>query len=299
MLAILAESLVLFLVCGFLFYFLKLHRNPNNKRLHIFLSGAFLGFLALTKVIFGYVILTLIACYLIFLIFSRSNKTKNSLLVLVISFMFCIPYLMYTYSVTGKAFVWGTQGGEMLYWRSSPFQKEQGNWTSIKSVLEDKPSDYFSNTILYQNHGEFIKELQPLSHLKRDSVFKAKALENIKNYPEKYIKNTAASAVRLFINYPYSYTPQKMSTLFYIIPGMFLLIFLFMAITIGAINWKLITFETRFLILLTLIFLGGLTLLDGRVRHSTPAIPILIFLIAFVFHQFTEVKIKGKITGIN
>jgi len=293
MMGILSESFVLLLVCGFVFYFLKLHKEDANKNLHIFLSATLMGVLALTKVIFGYVIITLFLFYLVFLIFKKTKKVRHSLIVLVISFMFCIPYLAYTYSVTGKAFLWGTQGGEMLYWRSSPFAEEQGNWTSMKSVLEDKPEDYFSNKELFKNHGEFLQKLEPLSFIKRDSLFKAKAIENIKNHPEKYLKNTGASAVRLFFNYPYSYTPQKVSALFYILPNMFLIIFMFLAICIAILNFKHLSFQIRFLILTALIFMGGLTLLDGRTRHLTPAIPILFFLIGFTFNQFTQLKIRG------
>ncbi|MFS4493392.1 hypothetical protein [Maribacter sp. 2308TA10-17] len=299
MTSIYSEAFTLFLICGFLYYLIKLNRAQIKSISLIIISASFLGVLVLTKVIFGYVILAAILFYLLLFLVKRSTQKRNLLFVLIGGFLFSVPYLLYTYSVTEKAFLWGTQGGEILYWRSTPFENEYGNWVSIEDVLGENNSEQYSTTELFNNHGDFIQSLVPLSYLERDALFKEKAIENIKQYPLKYIKNTGASAFRLFFNSPYSYTPQKMSSYLYIIPNMFLLTFLVFSIYLGIKNRKLASFEIRFLGLMALIFIGGLTLLDGRVRHLIPIIPVLLFIIAVAFSQFVRLNIEVSKFAIN
>lgn len=288
MTTIFSESFALFLVCGFLCYFLKFNKETNKKKLSMIISASFLGVLILTKVIFGYVILTAVLFYLIGIILKRSDQKRNILLVLIGSFLFAIPYLLYTYSVTTKSFLWGTQGGEILYWRSTPFENEYGNWISMEDVLGNKKPE------LYKNHGDFIKSLVPLSYVERDERFKEKAIENMKEYPFKYLKNTGASAFRLFFNYPYSYTPQKMSSYFYIIPNMFLVIFLVLTTYLLLRKRSRVPLEIQFLGFMALIFVGGLILLDGRVRHLIPIIPVFLICITFGVSKFVILNIDNR-----
>jgi len=287
-----SETLALFLVCGFLYFFLKLHKNEANKKRNLSLAAIFLGTLALTKVIFAYAIIALFIFYLFVFIFKRSKKAKNSLLVLGIGFLFCIPYLGYTYAVTGEKFLWGTQGGEILYWRSTPFENEYGNWISADVVLGKEKGDYHTTSSIIKNHGAFVESLQEYSFLEQDALYKKKAIENMKTYPKKYLQNTVASAFRLFFNYPYSYTNQKPSSFFYILPNMFLVVLIVTTLFLGCKNLSLISFEIRFIALTGAIFIGGLILLDGRVRHLIPAIPLLLFIIAVINDKFVTVSIK-------
>jgi len=209
--------------------------------------------------------------------------------------MFSIPYLGYTYSVTGKTFLWGTHGGEILYWRSTPFENEYGDWISSDVVMDGKGTDSNTKSQPYKNHGPFIESLTPLPYLEKDARFKEKAIENMMAHPIKYLKNTGASAFRLFFNYPHTNTPQKMSSYFYIVPNMFLVVFLLIAVTLALANRKSVPFEIWFIVSATCIFVGGLTLLDGKVRHLLPSIPLLLFFIAFVFQKFIRVRNSQQI----
>ena len=292
---ILSESLSLFLICGFLYFFLKLQRQESWRNRYLIFSAFFLGFLSLTKVIFAYVILSGIVFYMLFYLIKKSRKVQSSLLMLLLSFMFSIPYLGYTYSVTGKAFLWGTHGGEILYWRTTPFENEFGDWKSFDVVLSGKENGTNGESELYMNHGDFIESLVPLTYMERDSRFKAKAIENVKTYPVKYLKNTLASISRLCFNYPHTYTPQKMSSYFYIIPNMFLVISLLLALVLAWINRKNIPDAVWFIILISFIFIGGLSLLDGKVRHLLPSIPLLVFFIALVFQKFIRINNGNQI----
>ena len=296
MLFIYSESFALFLACGFLYYFLKVHRSTEKKYINVTLSATFLGILALTKVIFGYIIIAVALFYLIVYTFKRSKKIRFSLMVLAVGFLFCIPYLGYTYYLTGKAMYWGTGGGEILYWRSSPFSNEYGDWISSDVILGKNEGNYFDTSTIIKNHGAFIQSLEPYSSVQRDSLYKEKAIENIKQYPFNFIQNTAASGLRLFFNYPYSYTPQKISSYVYILPNIFLMVSLLLSLFLAIRNPMSIPFEIRFIGLTAMIFIGGLTLLDGRVRHLLPILPLLLFFIAFVFKHHISFKIYS---GLN
>ena len=48
-------------------------------------------------------------------------------------------------------------------------------------------------------------------------------IENIKTHPKKFMRNVAANISRMCFSFPYSYTPQKLTTLFYVLPNAFLL----------------------------------------------------------------------------
>lgn len=296
---ILSESLSILLVCGFLFYFIKLNTSQSKQQKHVFLSGLFLGVLALTKVIFGYVIICGIICCCLFYLFKKSKKVKLSLFTFILSFLCCIPYLAYTQHITGKTFLWGTQGGEMLYWRSTPFEHEYGDWISPDIVLGKTASGEYEFLAVSKNHGEFISSLEPYSAIQKDSLYKEKAVENIKKYPVKFARNTIASGFRLFYNYPYSYKPLKVSTYLYLVPNTVLITFSMIAVFLILVNIKRIPFEIQLLGILTMVFIGGLTLLDGRVRHLLPVIPILIFGIAYIFNSFLQIKlVKEKSNGL-
>lgn len=295
MLLIHSEALAVFLVCGFIYYFIKFNHQKSQKYKYLLSSGFFLGFLVLTKVIFAYVVLFCLLLYLISFFLLKIKKSLNPVVVCGVAFVVCLPYLIYTYSLTGNHFYWGSQGGEMLYWRTSPFPNEYGDWISKDVIFGIEEHNFFSSSAMTNNHRSFLESLEPYSHVERDNLYKEKAIENIKQYPIKYVQNTVASALRLFFNYPYSYTQQKVSTYFYIIPNSILLLFLLSSVYVAIRNPKSIPFEIRFVFLVALIFIGGLILLDGRVRHLIPAIPILLLFIGFVYNGLVTIEIGPKL----
>jgi hypothetical protein len=194
--------------------------------------------------------------------------------------------------LTGKTFYWGTQGGEILYWRSTPFENEYGDWISASHVLGKIEHNYIDNSAISKNHRAFVQSLEKFTPVQRDSLYKAKAMANIRQYPTKYIQNTGVSALRLFFNYPFSYTPQKTSTYFYIVPNMFLVVYLLLSIFLSIRNLRAIPFEIRFIMLISLLYVGGTILLNGRVRHLIPILPFLLLFIIYVFKSLITFKIN-------
>jgi len=290
-----SESFALFLMCGFFYFFLKTQGQNSKWKTNALISALFMGFLALTKVIFGYVILTVVAISLLMLLIKRTRKMKVATLVFAGAFLFCIPYLAYTYSLTGKTMYWGSQGGKILYWRASPYPNEYGDWISEDVVLGHRNDDYNETAMISKNHRAFFEDLKSYPIVQRDELLKKKAIENMKAYPVKYLQNTAATALRLFFNYPFSYTPQKVTSYFYILPNGVLLLFLISAVLLALKRPKRIPFELRHAGLMIFVFLGGLVLLNGRARHLIPAIPILLYGIVFVFRHIVQIKLKPEL----
>lgn len=290
MVHIYSESLTVFLACGFLFYLIRPNNVSKKKIPNWVIPGFLLGMLVLTKVLFGYVLIVLLILYALLYLIRKSNKARNAIYVLGVALITCVPYLAYTYSLTGKAFLWGTGGGEILYWRSTPHEGEYGDWVSSAKVFGKAKHRYTQTKTLNENHGKFIENLEGHSYLEKDNMFKKKAIENIKTYPLKYLENSVASACRLLFNFPNSYTTQRMSTNFYIVPNMFLIVFLAIAVYLGLTNAKAINAEVWFVTFIASVYMGGLVLLNGIVRHLIPVVPFLLYFILVIFHKTLIIK---------
>ena len=271
------EQLAIFLVCGFIYHFCKLCRNEKFHWAHCLISSVYLGYLALTKVLFGYVIMIGLLMFILLYLWKKKDEYKKTALVYLLAFLVCIPYLVYTYSITDKIFYWGSQGGLFLYLMSSPHASEYGDWFERNS----------------KNHYAMYNEIAGLSAVERDYQFKKKAVQNIMRYPQKYIKNVMSNIGRLIFNYPFSYDTQRLSTYFYIIPNMFLLVFSVLCLYPMYLRRNLIPFEIYALILFALISFGGLSIVSSENRYSWPLVPIIMFWSAFTFTRFVKIGFRS------
>jgi 4-amino-4-deoxy-L-arabinose transferase-like glycosyltransferase len=113
------EAFTGFLVSAFVYAVTLYYTKRANK--YAVIAGLLLGYLVLTKVIFGYVItLGLIVC-LVMLLMKRTAFRKVSVKILIVAFAVTVPYLVYTCYITGKIFYWGNSGGMSLYCMSTPY----------------------------------------------------------------------------------------------------------------------------------------------------------------------------------
>jgi hypothetical protein len=275
---LLTEQLVIFLVCGFIYHFCKLHREDKCSWIQLLTASFYLGYLALTKIFFGYVILTGLLLFSILYIQQRKKSIKRTLLFYLIALILCMPYLSYTYSLTGKIFYWGNSGGLSLYLMSSPYEEEFGDWA-------ERNADH---------HRKVYSKLEGLSNIERDDAFKKLAVKNISQHPVKYIKNWAANIGRLWFNYPFSYTNQKLSNYFYILPNMFILVLWILCVYPTFRGRELIPYEIYVLMLFTLISFGGMSPLDGENRYLWPLIPLFILWISFVLCRILKIEIRNQ-----
>lgn len=270
------EALAILLVCGFSFHLCKLYRDGKYHWAQLMVSSVYLGYLALTKVFFGYVILIGLLMFLFLYLWKKKDAYKKTFLVYLIALLCCIPYLFYTYSLTGKIFYWGTAGGQLLYLMSSPYAEELGDWHARDS----------------KNNQEFYGAIWGLSAIEKDNVYKKQAIKNIINHPVKFILNWVANVGRLAFNYPFSYDTQKLSSYFYMIPNMFLIVFCILCLYPAYLGRRLIPFEIYVLIFFALISFGGLSIISSDNRYSWPLVPVLMLWISFTFARLVKVEIR-------
>jgi hypothetical protein len=280
---LLTETLAVLLVCGFTFHLSRIHRAEARTRTHLILASGYLAYLALTRVLYGYVALVLLVITLVLWLWKRQGALKRDMLVYCLALVFCLPYLGYTYSLTQKIFHWADSGGLSLYWMASPYEKDLGAWHDFTEVRR--------NPELKENHGSFFEELSGLSRTEQDEALKRKAVENIVNHPSKFLKNWGANVGRLLINYPFAYRSQNMFNYLRIIPGMFIVVFAIIVIHPTFAGRRRLPHEIWTLLLFGLVAFGGSSLLSAYNRLFLPLVPVVFLWIGVVLHKTVRVEI--------
>jgi len=292
-----SEALSFMLICGIIYYFCLLNQGKERRWKNCVFASFFLGFLILTKVIFFYVLT--VSAILLFILMAINNKAiiRWSTLILIGSFVFILPYVVYAYSVTEKLFYLGNRGGEILYHRSTPYENELGNWFPEDAILGEKSEvDHILRTYqdlsqLRENHHEFYSKVQPLTIIERDSAFKAKAIENMKAYPVKYMKNTVANTGRFLFNYPFSYRSQSLNTYGYLIPNMFIIVLLIFIAYPALLRRKKIPFEIWAILIFGLIYGGGTLVAGGASRYFTMLVPFLAIFLVYCYTNILKISV--------
>jgi hypothetical protein len=238
----------------------------------------------MTKVIFGYVIAIMILGSLFTLFFSKlRTSAKKSVLIFLISFIFCLPWLYYTHSLTNKLFYWTNSGSMSLYTMSAPFPNELGDW---KSEIELKQNP---------NHKAFMDSIENLNSLERDEAFKNAAIKNIKKHPNKYFSNWLANIGRLLFSYPFSNQynhAQNLKTYWFILPNMFIVVILALTLPLSIFNLKKFPDSLIYLFIFFTIYLFGCTLVSTYRRMFYVTLPYWFLFISFVFNKLVSVKIN-------
>ncbi len=293
------EILTSFLISLLIFLLMNAF-NPNEntvkQKRYIYASGFTFGYLVLTKIIFGYVLIIMIlGLGLLWVIHRKSIIYTKGMKVLLIAFAFTVPYLFYTYSLTGKMLCWGTSGGNNLYWMTTPYEKEYGDWfdlTSKNNPLIKTNSDYFKT--LKANHQKDFEEYNKFNYYspEQDEVFKRMAINNIKSHPIKFVQNCFSNLGRILFDYPYSYRLQDYKDLLRLpFSGIIIVLALFCMIP-TFMNWRDIIFPLKFTLFFVLLYLGGSTLGSSEIRMFTKIVPVLLLWIAFIMQK--SVKISWK-----
>jgi len=281
---LLTESFVFFLVCGFMFNFCKLLRTPEIAWHRILKTSVILGYLALTKVIFGYVILVGLLSFLVLFIWRPGLASRKTLLVYLFALMFCVPYLLYTYSRASKIFYWGTSGGMNLYWMSASYSTDElGSWFSPQSV-EERPE--------LAPHREFFNSLPDLSEVQLDEAYKKQAIQNITRNPGTYLMNWVANVGRMLFFYPFSYKSQRLVTFIVMLPNMFIVIPFVLSIFPAILRRRLVPYEMYALIYFAAVSFFGNSLLSAYDRQFRPLIPILLLWLSYVYFRILKIELR-------
>jgi hypothetical protein len=283
---LMTESLVFLLVCGLVFHARVLADGGRRARLHLGAVAFFLGYLALTKVIFGYVLgLGVLATAVLYAWRRRDPFFRRAFLVTALGMLLCTPYLAYTYSLTGRPFYWGSSGGLSLYWMSSTRPGELGSWFSPAQVQE---------TPELAGHREFFAQLAPLSKPEMDLALRQQALRNIRQDPRGYARNWVANVGRLLFSYPFSFGRHSLSTYFYLLPNMFLAVVFAFSLYPGFRRWRAIPPELRAILLLGVAWFGADTLVSAFDRQFRPLVPVLLAWVSYVYLRIVLIEFRGE-----
>jgi len=308
-----SEPLAILLVCLLIFY-LNTFIKSNSKK-NLLLSAFIFCLLALTRVIFAYVALSIVILGLVGWFIFKSRLFNKLLKFCSLSLLFCIPYLIFTYSVTKKVFYFSGNGGLLLYWTSSPYPSDMGEWHTLQinhdhfaaryskfsgldSLYLRKVNDIIINEI-NSNHKDFADSIKDNDILEYDQALRDKAISNIKSYPISFIKNWILNSGRLLVGIPHAiYHKPPFSphfTLLNTIKSSFLLFLLIVSIFLSLRNKWIETQLLTSTILILIIYLGGQSLLSVQSqRFLLPVYPLIILIISLSLHNNLILKSNKK-----
>lgn len=280
---LLAEALTLFCASGFAWAMGSLSRSGARHHVLLFCAAvSSLTWLTLTRVIFGYVLITsalaLFALVAVALYQGRLiGQAGRALVILALSLLLCVPYLAHTHSLTGQHLKWSTNGAELLYWGTSTNPGELGSWFDKGDLLK-RPE--------LAPHIPFHQELARMGALEREAAYRARAWEQIRENPLGVLTNWGANLGRLAFGAPRSFHAED-SRPFVLALYTGPIYFLFLVAVLCTLRDPgRVSFEIRLLAMMTLIYLGGSSLLPATPRYSALAFPWILITIAGVLPRF-------------
>ncbi len=271
------ESFSFLLLCLLLYSF---SRISTHGRKWVIYSILVLGYLILTRYIFAYVSIALIVLLFIAYIFLKKKEILRYLIVCLIGFGFSIPYLFYTYSLTGKIFYWSTISGQGIYWLTTTYENEYGSWLNLD---DDFPGINPAHKVLYDS-------IKSKSYVEQNDIIKSNAINNIKNNPKIYAYNVAVNSLRFFFQYPISYHHQRPWVYHILIPNMLMFFLLVFTLYPAWLNKRSIPIGIYVISGFFLIYASGSVLLVSHYRFLLPLIPFFIFWITYIGSNFIQLK---------
>ena len=277
------EALSFFLICGFSYFFLDSCRR-ERWRGSALAAAVLLAALCMNRVFFGWVLLAGLVCVLCFLPFNAARaKAIRAVAILSLAFVLCVPYLSFTFSVTGKVLCWSTNGGELMYWMASPYEEEYGNWFSSRDVS--------ANPDLERNHGEVFRTATTMSAAEQQEYFLSLSRQNMRQSPLAYAKNWVWNISRLLYNRPRSYVNEDPKFLLYVFPHTLILFLLAGSLPIFWRYRTTIPLELYWLMGFALIYLGGISLLPATPRSLAIILPVLSIWMIYLFGRHLKISL--------
>lgn len=302
MFSVTTETTTMLLMSLLIFFLTKAYQQNaiSGSKKYIFLSGFILGYIVLIKVIFGYVVLVmLIFLFLIWLLNRKLVNYRKGLIILSIAFLTFTPYLLYTYYLTGKVFYFGA-ASDTLYWMSSPYPGEYGDWKGSLELNEVEFGNYNipgSDDSLVAHHKKDFDEVYKLKDgIKQGEMFQKIAIQNIKAHPLKYGQNIFYNIGRIFFHYPFSYAVQRPKTLFVLPINGIIVTFILICLLPTLVFWRKILFPLRLLLFIAVLYLGASSLVSAETRMLTIIVPILIFWFGYIIQKTVKFEILKEWT---
>ncbi len=288
------EPLTILLIALFQYSMVLFLTDQQKNKKYLWLSGLLFGFLILTKVMFAYVLYVMLFVAFVAGFIFKKAAMKKILVMLLIAFTCTLPYLFYTYQLTGKPLYWASTGGSSFYWASTPYEGEFGDWNNETFTtycgwdsLIPCNSSFFA-----KNHEADFVVFRKLNFIEQDEAFKKKAIENIQQHPVKYMKNCIANIGRMIFGVPQSFYFQRFQTLLRIPPNAIVFTFLLFSCIATIVFLKRISFIILYLVMFLFFYLGGSVLICSEQRQFYVIVPIILLWTAYLLQHIIQVKIS-------
>jgi len=243
-------------------------RYARGRRPAFFVLGATsLAWLALTRVEYGWVVSAVAVLLAIVWALRRDARAGRVAAVFAAGVVLCAPWLAYTYSVSGAAFEWGSSGALSLYWMTSPYAGDRGDWHGADSVFADPR---------LAPHRPLFRHIAPRTLSEQNAELVRAARRNVARHPLKFARNVADNLSRMLFNVPYSFKPAKASGLVYSVPAALLLA----SLAVAAVRRRRrLPFEARAAAIFAVVTLALHAVLSGYPRLLFPIVPLAILLV--------------------
>ena len=213
-----SETLALLLVALAMYGTSRYFEQGRARQLAV--AAVPLGWLALTRVAYGWILVALLVLSAGWWLVGRSRAARRSAAICATALVVTVPWLAYTHSVTDRPLYWGASGGLSLYWAASPYPGELGDWHQTREVFTDPR---------LAHHRPFFDRLRGRPLADQDEELLRAGLDNIRSHPGKYASNVLANVSRMWFDFPYSFQQQRLRPLALIVPNAFLLVGLVIA----------------------------------------------------------------------
>ena len=257
------ETFTYLLISVFVYAMARIFKPGSQEgiRKYIFLAGFMMGFVVLTKVAFGFVmIFTLVGSALLWLFNRRLVTIKKGLFVSLIAFATVFsPYMVYIYNLTGRVLYWVLLQESTLYWASSPYKEEYGDWKlELKQGVEMGNYNIPGVTdSLVAHHQADYDAIYKYSGVEQDDMWKKKAMERTSKHPMKYLQNCVYNVGRLVFHLSLLWLCAAAKVLL-VFPanGIILTLMLFCLIP-TFINWRKLNYGVRYMFTLYFFIPGA------------------------------------------
>ncbi len=282
---LMTEALAVCCIAGFGWAFSAALRAEKWRWSLILAAGFTFGWLTLTRVFFGNVIMATVVFLMLLLIIWKSQRGKllRALAVMAVSFAICVPWLAFTKVQTGDLLCWSTNSGELLYWATSTHEGENGHWFSEDDSLNKKE--------LIANHREIYRTKYYLPLKEREATLKQLAMQNIRKNPVGVFHNWLCNGCRLFFGFPRSFQPEELIVVAFIAVNGPIILMAFVTFFIGFRSGRHVPIEIALLALMIFIYLGGSSLAPCLPRYSVVIWPWLGLCIAAVLSKHLRVSL--------
>ncbi len=282
---LMTEAICYFLISGGAYFLCRASRSSESVS-YLWIAAAFFGYLALTKVFFGYVLVACAALCLGLRVFQPTRAISSAGFIFAGALLFCLPYLLYTYALTGRIFYWANSGGTALYTLSAPEPNLLGDIFPL-NIVSEYPE-------IFPSQSAYLPSLSQLNHVEYNSALLREAVRNIRNHPLKALLNWRANLNRLIMDFPFSTFPGSHSRLntgnwsLVYFPAFFLSLFLLFP---TLLRWRHFPAEILILVGVLALSLVAFSLVSSYARFVYPLLPLLLLWLGGVWARALRIRV--------